>query len=285
MSLNPILFTQVPAIDTVLTKLSSFIDTAPTWPSGTQSQAKVKQILAGTVAPYLKARFVATPTSKLPSASPALLTAWSQSTSTLAAALPIASLFPLVDLWRLALLDPSISAWATPTAPSDPLFLFLDKAAAALRTPDAATNPRNYLLTVLRLLANAFSSPALAQKLFLSARTAVAAVLVPSLLHTDGAVRTAAASLAFNAAAFVQKGRVEKVRGGAAQVYEDEDWEVEMVSAVVEAIDRETASEEVGMCFSFGFLYRVFGLLTCAVCISSSPDCVLGVPRPLVAVL
>ncbi|KAG6823227.1 hypothetical protein H0H93_004058, partial [Arthromyces matolae] len=45
------------------------------------------------------------------------------------------------------------------------------------------------------------------------------------------------------------KGRVEKLRGGAGvggvQVPEDEDWEVEMVSAVVEALDREIDSEEV----------------------------------------
>jgi len=74
------------------------------------------------------------------------------------------------------------------------------------------------------------------------------AVLVRSLLHEDASVRTAAASLVFNAAAFLQKGRVEIVRNGRGSEkkdIEDEDWEVETVSAVVEAIDREKINEDV----------------------------------------
>lgn len=86
-------------------------------------------------------------------------------------------------------------------------------------------------------------------------------VLVPSLLHEDGAVRTAAASLAFNVAAFIQKGRVAKVRGEIVAAFEDEDWEVEIVSAAIEALDRETASEDVGE--RPVWLYVERSLLTC----------------------
>src|SRR5882757_5765064 len=58
VSLNPILFTQVPALDTVLTKLSSFIDAVISWPSsGPSSRDQVKQILSGAVIPHLKSRF------------------------------------------------------------------------------------------------------------------------------------------------------------------------------------------------------------------------------------
>ncbi|KAG6839694.1 hypothetical protein C0991_012511 [Blastosporella zonata] len=260
LSLNPILFTQVPAIDTVLSKLSSFIDSAP-WPASTpQTPAQVKQTLIGTVAPYLKARFSGPPSTKPPSATPAILTSWSQATSALSSALPVPSLFPLVDLWRLALLDPVVGFWAaSASAPSNPISIFIDKATTALQRPDPSANPRNYLLTILRLLSNAFASPTLAQALFVSARAALAAVVVPSLLHTDGAVRTAAASLAFNVAAFLQKGRVDKVKGAAGNVYEDEEWEVEMVSAVVEALDREVSSEEVvhRLTASLAFLLRL----------------------------
>ena len=74
-------------------------------------------------------------------------------------------------------------------------------------------------------------------------------LLVTTLLHDDAAVRTAAASLAFNVAAYLQKGRVDKVKNGGSEVQgieEDGDWEVEMVSAVVEALNREKSSEEVG---------------------------------------
>jgi len=116
---------------------------------------------------------------------------------------------------------------------------------------------------VLRLLSNAFGTPSLARKLLLpdTTRRSITTVLIPSLLHTDTAVRTAAASLVFNVASTVQKWRVEKVRGNAVPdtAAEDEDWEVEMVSAVVEALDREVASEEVvhRLTASLAFLLRL----------------------------
>ncbi|KAG6904808.1 hypothetical protein DXG01_007028 [Tephrocybe rancida] len=247
LSLNPILFTQVPAIDTVLSKLSSFVDSAP-WPDSIpQKPAQVKQALTGTVAPYLKSRFSVPPATKLPSATPTVLTSWSHATASLASVLPTPSLFPLVDLWRLALLDPTVGTWAaSASAPFDPLSIFISKATEALTHPDPAANPRNYLLTTLRLLSNAFATPVLAQALFVGSRVKLAAVVVPSLLHSDGAVRTAAASLAFNVASFLQKGRVDRVKGAGTSVQVDEEWEVEMVSAVVEALDREVSSEEVG---------------------------------------
>lgn len=185
----------------------------------------------------------------MPSATQAILIAWSQSTLALTAALPPASLFPLVDLWRLALLDPNVSKWASPTSASDPISIFMTKAAEALQDTDRASSLRNFILTVLRLLSNAFASPVLAQKLLLhETKKTMTAVLVPSLLHADGAVRTAAASLAFNVAGIIQKGRIANVRQGSSSeaVVEDEDWELELVSAVVEALDRERASEEVG---------------------------------------
>ncbi|KAG5649934.1 hypothetical protein H0H81_001408, partial [Sphagnurus paluster] len=261
ISLKPILFTQVPAIDAVLNKLSSFIDSTP-WPSIPQTPAQVKQILSGIIAPYLKARFAPSPSANenLPSATPSILTPWAYATNTLGSSLPVSSLFPLVDLWRLALLDPSVGAWAASTPLSGPIPLFLEKASTALKTPGSTSNPRNYLLTVLRLLSNAFATPALAQSLFLTTRAALAEVVIPSLLHPDGAVRTAAASLAFNVAEFLQKGRVDKVKGSSsASVQEDEEWEVEMISAVVEALDRETTSEEVvhRLTASLAFLVRL----------------------------
>ncbi|KAF5368145.1 hypothetical protein D9615_010206 [Tricholomella constricta] len=144
--------------------------------------------------PYLKARFSAALSSKIPSATPSILTPWSQATSAIASALPVASLFPLVDLWRLALLDPSVGTWVSSFPTSSPILLFIDKATAALKIPDPTSNPRNYLLKVLRLLSNAFATPALARSLFLITRAALAEVVIPSLLHTDGAVTVDALS-------------------------------------------------------------------------------------------
>jgi PUL domain len=216
----------------------------------------VKQVLSGTVVPYLKSRFApATPQKQMPSATPAILTPWAQATLVLAAALPPASLFPLVDLWRLALLDPAVGTRISSSSPSsDPIKAFLDKCSA----DSAATQQRNYTLTLLRLLSNAFSTPVLSRRLLAVHKASMTRdVLVPSLLNDDLVVRTAAASLAFNVAGWVQRGRVGRlqvngqvngVKEGMVEEEEDEEWEVEMVSAIVEAIEREGNSEDVGGC-------------------------------------
>ncbi|KAF8968944.1 PPPDE putative peptidase domain-containing protein [Flammula alnicola] len=253
LSMNPIIFSQVPAIETVLAKLSSFIDDQPSWPeAATQTKAEVKAVISTTVLPYLRSRFPASNSPKvLPSATPAILTAWTQATSVMASALPVESLFPLVDMWRLAFLDPAVGAWAaslTPSSASDPVGVFLPKAISSQDTPTKGA--RNYILTVLRLLCNAFSSPVLARKLLREdMRQKITSVLVPSLLHTDPVVRTAAASLAFDVAAVIQKDRVESVRTGKGIRPGSEedlaDWQVEMVSALLEALDREKENEEV----------------------------------------
>jgi desumoylating isopeptidase 1 len=80
------------------------------------------------------------------------------------------------------------------------------------------------------------------------ARTDISVFLIPMLLHEDSAVRTSAASLMFNVSAFLQKMRVEQVRNGGdgSNDFENEDWEVELISAVTEALDRETGNEDVG---------------------------------------
>lgn len=207
----------------------------------------MKTTLGTVIVPYLKGRFTAGQDSKTkPSASAAILTSWAEVSATLVHALPLESLFPVVDIFRLSVLDPAVATWTAGNAlnPHDPLTLFLRKGTESA--------PRPYTLTVLRLLANAFSNPALASRLLANpTKTMFTSVLVPALLHPDASVRTAAASLAFNAAAVVQKARIEKVRsGGNGQFveHEDEDWQVEMISALTEALDREKGSEDVGEC-------------------------------------
>lgn len=250
LSLNPILFKQVPAFDTMVGKLNGFIDTA-SWPtSSTQTPAQVKQTLAGVVVPYLKSRFALPPPAHPPSATPTFIQVWILATSTLAQALPIESLFPVVDIWRLCLLDPAIGNWLATSPPNSPVNLFVPKAIDALQIPSKAS--RNYILTVLRMLSNASTHTVSSQGLIRgAARESVTQVVVPSLLHGDATVRTSAASLAFNLAAALQKPRVEALRAGKRWNVETEgevvgDWEVEMISAITEAIDRENENEEVG---------------------------------------
>lgn len=233
----------------MFSKLAGFIDSAPWPPSAGQTAAQTKGALESTVLPYLKGRFPKTPSTNLPSATPALLEVWCRVTETLASVLPIESLFPVVDMWRLSLLDPVVATWIAGSPPHNPVTLFVPKAIEALQAPSKAS--RNYILTVLRMLANGFANPASARWLALGpARDNVTQVVIPSLLHEDATVRTSAASLAFNMAVVIQKPRVEALRSGRRWTMEIEgeavgEWEVEMVSAVTEAIEREKENEEV----------------------------------------
>ena len=240
ISLQPILFRQVPNLDTMFTKLAGFIDGATSW-TGAVTQAQVKQTLSKTVLPFLKAS-TATPARQPQSTS---FDHWPALTLALAANLQPNELFPLVDIWRIALLNASFAAWtATKKVQEGPLHRFVDK---ALQAEDA---PRSYLLTVLRMLTNAFSNRVLAREMILFAREGMTKVLVDALLHDDATVRTAAASLGFDVAAYLQRLRVDKAktRDDSRSAEENEEWELEIVVAVLGAVEQETSSEETGEC-------------------------------------
>ena len=161
-------------------------------------------------------------------------------------------------MWRLATLDEFVATWLAANPSPDPQQVLLTMALELLDSPDPAqkSSARNYLLTVLRLIANGFAHVALTRALLARGgkREVVTRAVVATLLHEDAAVRTAAASLAFNIAAALQQSRVEQLRGVTTgktplEVEEDEEWEVELVCAVLEAISNEMQSEEVGGCF------------------------------------
>ncbi|KAJ7707120.1 PPPDE putative peptidase domain-containing protein [Mycena metata] len=259
ISLAPILFTQVPALDAVFAKFVSFIDATPS-PSTT---VPAKELLRTQVVPYLKGRFAPVDTapgskSPLPSATPMLLTSWASATTTLLGALSTESLFPLVDMWRLAALDPAAATWLAAAPGGGPIGVLARIARDALAQSTQDKGTRNYVLTTLRLLANAFKSAPLARVLLSGSDGATLGTLVPALLHSDAAVRTAAASLAFNAAASVQRARVATGSGlggvnvnngnaddADAAMAADEDWQVELTSALVEALEREGGEDVV----------------------------------------
>ena len=76
-------------------------------------------------------------------------------------------------------------------------------------------------------------------------------MLVQLLLHEERLVRVAAANLAFNVGARVQKGRVAGIKGEEVVDViradeEDGEWEVELVSAVVDALASMEESEDAG---------------------------------------
>jgi hypothetical protein len=68
-------------------------------------------------------------------------------------------------------------------------------------------------------------------------------------------MHVASASLAFNVGAWVQKGRVARIKGdvvhGIHEREEDGEWEVKLVSAVAEALAGEEESEDADELSSF----------------------------------
>jgi len=238
LSTEPILFSQVPALDTVHDKLVSFIDSTPSLQNPGIS-SKLKDDMASTIFPWLKSRYVEK--SKASAAGPEVVGAFTRTVTTLVAELPATSLFPLLDVWRLAVLEPAIA----PVTDSALVHVLSS-------TNDSVTTcPRATLLTLLRLTTNSLGT-SLARCLLASnvrARAALTGVLVQTLLHPDRLVRVAAASLGFNVGAWVQKGRVARSRGeddvnGLREGEEDGEWEVELVSAVAEALANEEESED-----------------------------------------
>ncbi|KAM6500712.1 PPPDE putative peptidase domain containing protein [Amanita muscaria] len=247
ISFNPILFTQIPSADAMTTKLSSFIDSA-TWPaSASSSKAEVKAVISNSIAPYLKTR--QTNGTQSVNATTAMLAAWSQATALLVDSIPVEKLFPVVDLWRLFVLDPTTGTWTAslPSFDTHPLTLLLTVA-----HKQKMACPRNYLLTVLRLSSNVFANPPIAQRLVVGAyKDRLTVLVVQSLLHDDTGVKNASASLIFNLAVVVQSRRMRSMKGeeargqGTVEMEEDEDWELEIITAVIEALNRETDNEEI----------------------------------------
>ncbi|WRT63703.1 uncharacterized protein IL334_000626 [Kwoniella shivajii] len=169
---------------------------------------------------------------------------WIRSTHDILQVLKAEETFPIIDLWRVGLLKPSILSLlalrlrptsSTPTV-HNPISTILSLASNTLSTTGTNT-PKPFLLTVLRLMTNLLASNELAN-LTLSPgghgeiQETVISVLVESLLHPDQSVRSAAAGVAVNAGAWRQRNKKEES--------DDVDWETELVSALVEGVDRET---------------------------------------------
>ncbi|KAG2338985.1 hypothetical protein BDR05DRAFT_892528, partial [Suillus weaverae] len=242
LGLEPIRFNKVPDLTVVSAKLRSFLDSATTWfqPFDTSlTKVDTMGILFGTVIPYVKA----STTSQCLPPHP-LFDLWHDVTSSMSWNMPEDQLFPLVDLWRIALLDEKVSSWCADRNGLDsPIGLLLSKA--------CEWSSKNYLLTLLRMLSNAFSNRALGWKVLLSAQNNLAMLLEHTLVHEDTGVRKSASSLTFNTFARLQELRVENLCKGdeeGADHLEMEismtllnaEWEASIACAVLAAIERES---------------------------------------------
>lgn len=160
-------------------------------------------------------------------------------------------LFPLFDLWRLALLN---NDFATKCAVGNyGLTSLIGKASEHAQRLGVAT-PKALALTALRLQSNVAAKPALLRRVMHERqhRSDFTQVAVSGLLHADTGVRTAASTLVFNLGTHLQRSRRQNPTRP--DPVEDADWEVEVLTAVLETLSKESDSGIVHRLVSaFGF--------------------------------
>lgn len=242
--LNPILFTQVPKLEALSAKL---LDTVDGLELAAEKKANLKTVISKQMIPILQAKL----SKDAKAASISSIAPWVDMTAQISQSVSPASLFPLVDLWRLALLVPEVANQVY-TSTTSPLASLLQIAADSASSAEA----KNLTLTSLRLACNIFSNPALTRRMLSQApypggqvpRDIITRLLISALLSEVPTVRVAAASLAFNVSAFLQMPLMASFNSGQtgqmkADVVHDIDWVFELLSAVVEAVRREDSED------------------------------------------
>ncbi|ORY25189.1 PPPDE putative peptidase domain-domain-containing protein [Naematelia encephala] len=174
--------------------------------------------------------------------SESVMQTWVEATEALLGNLKPEQTFPVIDLWRVGLLQPRVSSFLatqlspTTSHPITPLPSILSLGATTLSSQSTST-PKPFLLTLLRLLTNVLAPLPLANVVLSTPPPELLTIVVDSLLHPDVGVRSAAAGVALNMAMW--RHRVAKSLGSAPEDADSEEWSTEIVSAVLEAIARE----------------------------------------------
>lgn len=163
--------------------------------------------------------------------------------------IPIASLFPLIDLVRVALVDPRVSGFF---AEDDSALIYKILTAVNALGDEC---PYTLRITTTQLACNLFTSPLFPPLLLGDATfsTPLIQLVASSLLNEHhSAVRVSAASLAFNIAAFNHMRRLEQKE----QNLLPEPAQVELIASVLEAVGKERESKEAvkGLIFAVGLL-------------------------------
>ncbi|KAL9635212.1 MAG: hypothetical protein Q9164_003607 [Protoblastenia rupestris] len=150
--------------------------------------------------------------------------------------LPIETLFPLIDLFRVTLVDPRVSGYFA----QDPQLTVL--AVLGKVTQLDAQCPYQLRIVTLHLACNLFTSPLFSPKLLSDGKysTPLLELVTSSLLDTDHQpVRVAAASLAFNIAASNHQRRVDEKDDRLSA-----DNELGLMASVLETIGLERESKD-----------------------------------------
>ncbi|KAK8845473.1 hypothetical protein IAR55_006186 [Kwoniella newhampshirensis] len=230
---QPITASVVPAFPALISKLEGFLRG-----KGKEQDLRVTQ---EEVVPYLEGK------KSLSNAElQTMVEKWIRATGSLLDSVQAEESFPIIDLWRVGLTKPPIASLLalrlSPTAQSNstsnPVSTILSLASTTLTTKSNST-PKPFLITVLRFATNLLASHELANLILAhdshsDVQEKMISVLVESLLHPDVGVRTAAAGVGLNMGIWRQTSSGDE--DGRAEV----NWEVEMISALVEGIGRET---------------------------------------------
>ncbi|KAG8711630.1 hypothetical protein FRC09_020503 [Ceratobasidium sp. 395] len=162
--------------------------------------------------------------------------AFVKASDTLLAAMTPQDIFPLLDLWRLALLIDGFARCTLGPAGLANVFHF---AAEHLRKLGPSA-PKALVLTSLRLQSNVSANSALLRQLMQARgnRSNFTQILVSGLLYQDTGVRITASTLVFNVGTHLQRSRRQSP--SRPDPVEDGDWEVEVLTALLEGLSTET---------------------------------------------
>lgn len=213
---SPVTYTKIPPIEKLIAKM------------GTAGSETAVGALKGFVTTRQQSGAVDAPLPDLPAVSAFI----SKSFQTLQPE----SLFPIVDLFRLALVDPRVSGYYAEDA-SETVFRILN----TVNRLDTSC-PYQLRIVTLHMACNLFTSQLFPIKLFMepSYSTPLFQLVTSSLLDNEHPpVRVAASSLAFNMAASNHQQRIQ----GKAD-FLPESSQVELVASLLEAMGRERESKD-----------------------------------------
>lgn len=213
---SPVTYTKIPPIEKLIAKM------------GTAGSDTAVGALKGFVTTRQQSGAVDAPLPDLPAVSAFISKSFQTSQPE--------SLFPIVDLFRLALVDPRVSGYYAEDA-SETVFRILN----TVNRLDTSC-PYQLRIVTLHMACNLFTSQLFPIKLFMepSYSTPLFQLVTSSLLDNEHPpVRVAASSLAFNMAASNHQQRIQ----GKAD-FLPESSQVELVASLLEAMGRERESKD-----------------------------------------
>ncbi|KAF9910453.1 hypothetical protein EC991_006504 [Linnemannia zychae] len=237
LSGTPIVFNSLDNVDPVFAKLKTFLPT-----EGGLSEADNKQL--DKIQAWLKKRAAAKANQTPEPAMGELGPSWKPLLAKIGSILPYENQFPLLDILRMLVLHARVAE----VYAKDGNHTLINTFKAVATHGNDGSKPA--ALMTLRIACNAFSTPLLGTYVLSSAaRESTKQLLVTTLLSTVDQQRQTAASLAFDIGVRVAESRSKakdtvhpSLSGGILEDLE-EDWNMECLSAIAAALEKETSEE------------------------------------------